>query len=85
MSVVFKGGTSGNREDHAAPTPLTGKSQPVLTTETHGAVPSNIHFDSDHTETASFMPTGATIQGPQATSDPSTDLMDPDATTGGAA
>ena len=79
MAVVFKGGTSGNREDHRAPTPA-GASQPVLMTETHGPVPSEVHFQAQSYErshasfaTPDFMPTGGTIPG-------GTDIEDPGAT-----
>ena len=92
MAVVFKGGTSGNRDDHSAPTPLKGIAQPVLTTETHEAVPANIHLKAanpsvhqDHYQhrTPDFMPTCGEHSDPLASSDPSTDVMDPGATTGG--
>lgn len=69
MGVVFKGGTSGRRDmDFSAPTPLKGVSQPVLMTETHGAVPGNIHLQAEkfrphtpQTATPDFMPTGGAI------------------------
>jgi hypothetical protein len=82
MGVVFKGGTSGNRADALPPVPSSGSSQPVLSTETSGAVPSTVHLDSDkhrpHASSATpdFMPTGGgTGSG--------TDISDPTATTGG--
>lgn len=84
MGVVFKGGTSGNRQDYLAPTPSSGASQPIQKTETHGATPSTVHFQAHHFATKThqeqatpdFMPTGGTeARG--------TDLADPGATTGG--
>jgi len=74
MVVVFKGGTSGNRQDALPPTPSSGNAQPVLRTETSGAVPSTIHLQAENFEqshyqqaTPDFMPTGGTI--PEGSSD----------------
>jgi len=85
MPVVFKGGTSGNREDHKAPTPYSGHAQPIQKTETHGAYTSNVNFQAenpkahaDHYQAATpdFMPTGGTDST-------GTDHSDPTATVGG--
>ena len=39
--LVFKGGSSGNREDYLAQVPSGGESQPIVTTE-HGGAPANV-------------------------------------------
>ena len=89
MAVVFKGGTSGNREDASPPVPSSGYKQPIQYTQTYGGedkgsivLNSNHHdlpnqSESERTTTAvpHDMPTGGTeAQG--------TDLQDPGATTG---
>lgn len=83
MTVVFKGGTSGNRADALPPVPSSGYSQPVLDTDTSGAIPSSIQFPNARPQrhgqdrTADFMPTGCDV--PES----GTDICDPTATTGG--
>jgi hypothetical protein len=74
MGVTFTGGPSGNRESASPPVPSSGNAQPVLRTETSGAVPSTVHFQAqefrrDHYQQATpdFMPTGGTI--PEGSSD----------------
>ena len=75
MPVIFRGGTSGNREDGLPPVPSSGASQPVLDTATSGGVPSSIRLNSEgqrphrHGQhaTPDFMPTGGTI--PEGSSD----------------
>lgn len=73
MTVVFKGGTSGNRQNGLPNVPDSGVSQPIIDTDTSGAVPSSIQFPSGRPHrhgqdrTAEFMPTGATI--PQGSED----------------
>ena len=90
MAVVFKGGTSGNREDASPPVPSSGYKQPIQYTQTYGGedkgavVLNSNHFDSPvrneggmlSREVPHDMPTGGTeAQG--------TDLQDPTATVGG--
>lgn len=95
MPVVFNGGPSGMRNDYLPPVPSSGKPQPILRTQTSGPVPSSINFtaerfdaprpsDATRTQfaTPDFMPTGANHVGPNETSDPSTDIMDPGVSTG---
>lgn len=84
MGVVFKGGTSGNRQDAKPPVPGSGSSQPVLDTSTSGATPGTVNLNAEHFRphrhgqqaTPDFMPTG----GRDATG---SDLADPTATQGG--
>jgi hypothetical protein len=72
MTIVFKGGTSGNREDAIFPMPTSGSPQPLLKTQTSGPVPSTVVFNSEHFDvkthreqaTPDFMPTGGTTAGP---------------------
>lgn len=72
MTVVMKGGASGNRQDGIASMP-SGGSQPVLDTSTSGKESSTVHLNSykfrKHAQTATpdFMPTGGTI--PEGSSD----------------
>lgn len=67
MPVIFKGGTSGNREDYTPPVPSSGTPQPVLNTATNGPYASTINLQSENfkphpqTRTADWMPTGGTI------------------------
>jgi hypothetical protein len=79
MTVVFKGGTSGNREDHKAPTPSSGHAQPIQKTETHGSTPSTVHFQAENAKyhkdhimsaTPDFMPVGGTDSTGTDHSDP---------------
>lgn len=60
----------GPNVDGNPPVPDSGTAQPVLTTETSGAVPSNIHFQAEafsnkkytfEQATPGFMPTGGMI------------------------
>jgi hypothetical protein len=73
MPVVFKGGTSGNREDALPPVPSSGSAQPVLNTETSGPIASTVNLFAGNfrphaqTRTPDFMPTGGTI--PKGSSD----------------
>ncbi len=72
MAVKFSGGNSGSPgKDYSPPVPASGSEQPVLRTETSGAVPASIHFQDKqgHAENATpdFMPTGGTI--PEGSSD----------------
>jgi len=94
MGVTFKGGTSGCREDYAAPTPKSGESQPVLDTSTSAGTPDSVTFKAEeykqaHAEhaTPDFLPTGGTISTPTADGSMSypstTDVVDPTATQGG--
>lgn len=75
MPVIFKGGTSGNREDALPPVPSKGSPQPVLDTAFHKRS-GNIHFQAEHQEahadhyqhqTPDFMPEGGNI--PESSSD----------------
>lgn len=83
MGVVFKGGTSGNRQDALPPVPNSGYAQPVLDTDTSGPIPSSILFPKARPHrggqdaTPDFMPTGCRPE------DSGTDCYDPGATTGG--
>jgi hypothetical protein len=83
MGVVFKGGTSGNRENALPQVPNSGYSQPILDTDTSGAIPGTINFPycrptraGVQEQTADFMPTGFEEAG-------GTDIEDNTATTGG--
>ena len=48
MPVIFKGGTSGNRENALPPVPNSGASQPVLRTEFSGREPANVVLNTNH-------------------------------------
>ena len=76
MAVVFKGGTSGNREDALPPVPSSGSPQPVLMTETSGGMSGSIHAaggaSGGHGEFIPSLPTGGTIP------DGSTDIVQQD-------
>ena len=70
MAVRFSGGNSGSRgKDFSPPVPSSGSAQPVLRTETSGAVPASIKLESEgqrqhrhgQDATPDFMPTGGTI------------------------
>ena len=81
MSVVFRGGSSGNRADYLPPVPDRGIPQPVLDTATDGAEDSTINLNANgfrehrhgQHRTPDFMPTGGTI--PEG----SPDITDPEA------
>lgn len=64
MTVVFKGGTSGCREDYLANTPDSGSAQPILRTQNQ-STSSNVQFcqNSGNSEgdVSPPMPTGASI------------------------
>ena len=68
MSVIIKGGTSGNREKNAIVSMPAPVPQPVLDTAT-SKMTSNVHFTSDHSRsthpanaaTPDFMPKGCTV------------------------
>lgn len=61
MTVVMKGGNSGNREDALAPVPDGGASQPVLDTSTgSGKVTGAVHYQSHDFQNKVYMPTHAT-------------------------
>lgn len=82
MSVVFTGGTSGNRENGLPQVPSSGIKQPLIDTATSGAVESTVHLQKarhPHAETATpdFMPTG--VNFPET----GVDIADPTATQGG--
>jgi hypothetical protein len=67
-----------NMPNALAPVPSSGESQPVLTTETYGAIPSTIKMDHGESgnregDALADMPTGGTIP------DSSTDIEDPTA------
>jgi hypothetical protein len=73
MTIVFKGGTSGNREDAIFPMPTSPSTpQPILRTQTSGPIPSTVVFNAEHFDvkthreqaTPDFMPTGGGIAGP---------------------
>jgi len=65
MSVVFKGGTSGNRKDGLPPASPSFDKQPVVDTATRGKV-TEVKFQRGDTThpfdalTPDFMPTGGT-------------------------
>jgi hypothetical protein len=70
MGVVMKGGTNAERgKNYISADPLAkfGLTQPVLNTETHGAIPNTVQFPpskSTHpinAATPDFMPTGGAI------------------------
>jgi len=76
MGVIMKGGTSGMRQDYLAQIGGNQASQPVLTTETSGAIPSTVHMDGGSTgnrdeNSIASMPTGGSIP------ENSTDIEDP--------
>ena len=66
MTVVFKGGNSGNRQDASPPVPSKGYAQPIQHTETNAENPNAYfqaaHFEHDHINhaTPDFMPSGGT-------------------------
>ena len=74
MGVVFKGGTSGNRQDGIAPMPSSGTPQPVLDTATNSVNPA-VHLQAENfrphrhgqESVADFMPSCGTI--PEGSSD----------------
>jgi|SRR6185369_1384116 hypothetical protein len=88
MTIVFKGGTSGNREDAIFPMPTSPATpQPILRTQTSGLVPSTVVFNAEHFDvkthreqaTPDFMPTGGTHAGPNdAEGAPSSDYCQQD-------
>jgi hypothetical protein len=85
MTVVFKGGTSGNREDHKAPTPSSGHAQPIQKTQTYGAAPSTVNWAAEnfkpHAQSATpdFMPVGGTDSTGTDHSDPTATRNDNEA------
>lgn len=68
MGLVFKGGTSGNRQDALPSVPSSGTPQPVLDTSNNKDNP-EVHLQSEHFRphrhgqqaTATFMPTGGAV------------------------
>lgn len=90
MTVVFKGGTSGNREDASPQVPTSGAPQPVLDTTTRVPVPSTVHFQATNFDTKvnreqatpDFMPTGGETSKMKGDGTmihyPSTDVSQPD-------
>ena len=66
MTVIFKGGTSGNREDALPPVPDSGSPQPVLNTAT-SEKQAGVHTKADDWRRQHFqhqtpaMPTGGAI------------------------
>lgn len=65
MPVIFKGGTSGDRNNYTSGTPSSGTPQPVVDTSHGNSTPSTVHFQAEsfrpyepQTATPDFMPSG---------------------------